>query len=182
MMPNWAAVSIMQTMQQHLGIMEKSTKQTNMLARGVRRCACGFLLNLLDIWHPWTPCPLSQRTHTHRNIHTLGSLNNEVSCLSHTLGPPFMPHPFMSSSTSISCAVILLCYSLSFPVAQWHNHAQRRTHCQDGGQVMVVRDETSIENNYSCGLAAPWPLQYKKILLVRLAHVWPTSCPVCLRW
>lgn len=71
-------------------------------------------------------------------------------------------------------------HSLSFPVTQWHT--QKHTQCQDGGQVMVLRDETSIENNYSWGLAAPWPLQYKKLLLVRLAHVWPTSCPVCLRW
>ncbi len=81
------------------------------VGQGVCGCACGFQLNSWDIWHPWTPCPLSQHKHTRVHGHTRPDLNNEVSCLSHTQGPPFMPHPFMSSSKSISCAVSLPCYT-----------------------------------------------------------------------
>lgn len=108
------------------------------VGEGVRGCVRVFLLNSWDIWHPWTPCPLSQNEHTHTNshshththirTHTHTDLNNEVSCLPHTLGPPFMPHPFTSSPKSISCAVTLRCYTLSLALSHTHTVTHKETH------------------------------------------------------
>lgn len=70
----------------------------------------------------------------------------------------------------------------SFSSFNAHAYTHTYSQCQDGGQVIVMRDEASIENNYSWELDAPWPLQYEQLLLVSLAHVYPTSCPVCFGW
>lgn len=167
MVPNCAAVNIMQTMQQHLGIM-KITMWTNMLGKGFVGVLLGFCWIHETSGIPDPPA-LYPKTHTH--THTFQDLNNELSCLSHTLGHPFMPHPFTSSPKSISCCCnSLVLYVLSLYIThtdtQWHTD----THWVSGwGSGRVLRDETSIENNYSRGLAAPWPLQYKQLLLVRLA-------------
>lgn len=163
--PNHAAVNIMQTMQQHLGIMKKIIMWTNMLGKGFVGVHLGFC------WIHETsgiPEPPALYPNTHMHTHTFQDLNNELSCLSHTLGPPFMPHPFMPSHKSISCCCKSpMLYALSLHITQTHNVTHRAS---VGGQVKL-KDETSIENNYSWGLAAPWPLQYKQLLLVRLVQV-----------
>lgn len=84
-------------------------------------------------------------------------LNNEVSCLSHALGPPFMPHPFKSSFKSLSWASILLLYPLFLFVSYKHRHMATHagpcacTHTDLGrsGQS-AERWGFYIENNYSC--------------------------------
>lgn len=121
------------------------------------------------------PCPLFQHTLTHMRR----GLNNEVSCLSNTVGPPFMPHPFTSSSKFISFGASLLLQSLHRNTLK---HLTSTHRFGNVGQTTKLRREASIENNYRRVFVAPWSLQYKQFLLVGMVHFWPTSCPVCPRW
>lgn len=127
-MPKWAAASIMLSMRRHLGLTKKISMWTNMLATGfvgVLVCFCCFH-ETSGIPEP--PRPLSKHSHTHTHV------NNEVSCLSHTPGPPFMPHPFTSSSKSISCAVTLQLYTLFHSLSHTHTHTVSRWRSGHGAE------------------------------------------------
>lgn len=109
--------------QKHLETTKKKQRVwTNVFGwGGVSTCLC---VSVEFIRHLASLSPSSLLPFVPTPTNTLADLNNELSCLSYTLGPPFMPHPFMSSSKFISCALGSSALHVS---SSLHTHTNWRT-------------------------------------------------------